>query len=115
MCRVPYAVCRMPYAVCRMQHAVCSMPYAVCLSVLYAVDEMQMVLLTNIRSISQPALAAGAIWVSFEGVLSAVQGGWIRKQIDLFHLAYLRVSPCISDVSRWKQVDKYVEVITLAK
>ena len=40
--------------------------------------ELQLVCLAHIRGIPQAALAAGAVWVQSESVMSAVQNGWIN-------------------------------------
>ena len=40
--------------------------------------ELQIVCLAHIKGIPQAALAAGAVWVQSESVMSAVQSGWIN-------------------------------------
>jgi hypothetical protein len=42
-----------------------------------AVFELQLLCLTNIRGVTPSARAAGADWVTLEGVMAAVQSGWI--------------------------------------
>lgn len=43
----------------------------------WGIFELQLILLTNIRGISSPALSAGAVWINVEGALASVQSGWI--------------------------------------
>jgi len=44
----------------------------------WLIFELQIMAIANIRGISTPALAAGAIWVQSETTLAAVQQGWIQ-------------------------------------
>eukprot|EP00930_Biecheleria_cincta_P079024 TRINITY_DN6668_c0_g1_i2.p1 TRINITY_DN6668_c0_g1~~TRINITY_DN6668_c0_g1_i2.p1 ORF type:complete len:523 (+),score=56.01 TRINITY_DN6668_c0_g1_i2:32-1570(+) len=45
----------------------------------WLIFELQILAITNIRGISEASLAAGALWVQFEGAMAAAQGGWINS------------------------------------
>merc|ERR1719253_1839201 len=42
----------------------------------WLIFELQILAITNIEGISDGALAAGALWIQFEGSLASAQQGW---------------------------------------